>query len=193
MQVDAIAPATSIHRPARAQSQGFPPFREYGDFLSPHNARVPASTPIAAALPARPKFEALQSGRDIEADLALHAQWLQRDRIVGATDQHVAADADPDRRAALGAGIIAGEIAGSQSGDRRIHAPGQRRFPGDAKIDADLADGGDVAVVRHAIDPKHATEIGDGTDHETDAGAAAAFEHADLDPLDRLLRMGAGK
>lgn len=38
-------------------------------------------------LPARPKFEAFQSGRDIEADLALHAQRLQRDRIAGAADQ----------------------------------------------------------------------------------------------------------
>ena len=38
-------------------------------------------------LPARPKFEAFQPGRDIETDLALHAERLQRDRIAGAADQ----------------------------------------------------------------------------------------------------------
>ena len=44
----------------------------------------------------------------------------------------------------------------------------------------------------HAIDPQHATEIGDRTDDEADAGAATAFQNADLHPLHRLLRVGAG-
>ena len=60
----------------------------------------------------------------------------------------VAADADAERRAALRAGIIAGEIAGPEPRHRRIHAPGQRRFLGDAEIETDLADGRDVAVFR---------------------------------------------
>ena len=72
----------------------------------------PRFTHPTACSPARAKFQALQPGRDVEADLALHAERLQRDRIVGAADQHVAADADANRRAALRAGVIAGEIAG---------------------------------------------------------------------------------
>src|SRR4249920_2783402 len=37
-------------------------------------------------LPSRPEFQAFQSGGDAEADLALHAQRLQRDRIRRAAD-----------------------------------------------------------------------------------------------------------
>ena len=147
----------------------------------------------AAGYLSRPKFQAFQPGGDAEADLALQAERLQRDRIVGAADQHVAADADADRRAALRAGVIAGEIAGPEPRHRRVHAPGQRRFLGDAEIDADLADGRDIAVLRHAVDAQHAAEIGHGADDEADAGAAAAFEDADLHALHRLLRMGAGE
>jgi len=40
---------------------------------------------------------------------------------------------------------------------------------------------------------QHATEIGHGTDNETDAGAAAAFQNADLYALHRRLRAGAGE
>src|SRR6266480_4543705 len=144
-------------------------------------------------LPPRSKFQAFQAGRDAEADLALDAEWLQRDRIRRAADQHVAADPDADRRAALRAGVIAREIAGPEPRHRRVHAPGQRRFLGDAEIEADLADGRDIAVFRHALDAQHATEIGHRTDDEADAGAAAAFQDADLDALHRLLCMGAGE
>src|ERR1041385_8185409 len=86
-----------------------------------------------AALTARTQFQALESGGDGNADLALHAERLQRDRIVGAADQYVAADADAERRAALRAGVVAGQIAQPQSVHRREHAPGQRRFLGDAE------------------------------------------------------------
>src|SRR3954452_4431973 len=55
-----------------------------------------------------PEFQALEAGRDVEADLALQAERLERDRIVGAADQHVAADTDAERRAALRARVIAG-------------------------------------------------------------------------------------
>ena len=55
----------------------------------------------------------------------------------------------------------------------------------------DFADGGDVAILRHAVGAQHAAEIGHGADDEADAGAAAAFENADLHAL-RLLRAGAG-
>jgi hypothetical protein len=47
-----------------------------------------------------------------------------------------------------------------------------------------------VAVFRRAVRAQHATEIGHGTDHKTDAGSAAAFQNADLHALHRLLRGG---
>src|ERR1700722_3377152 len=137
-------------------------------------------------LASRTQFQAFKSGGDVQTNLALQAQRLQRDRIIGAADQHVAAGADADRGATLRASIIAGEIAGSQAPDGGKHAPGKRGFLGDAEIDADLADGRDVTVFRHAVDAQHAAEIGDRADDEADAGPAAAFEHTNLDAF-RLL------
>ena len=72
------------------------------------------------------------------------------------------------------------EIARPELRDRREHAPGQRRFLGDAEIETDLADGRDIEVVGPAVGAQHAAEIGHGADDEADAGAAAAFQHADL-------------
>ena len=60
----------------------------------------------------RPEFQALQPGGDADADLSLQAQRLQRDRIRGTAHQHVAADADAERRAALRAGLISGNVTG---------------------------------------------------------------------------------
>src|SRR6185437_774159 len=104
-----------------------------------------------------------------------------------------AANADTNRGAALRAGIVSGEIARPKPRHRCIDAPGERRFVGDAEIDAHLADGCDVTIVRRAIDTEHAAEIGDGTHHEADACAAAAFKDTYLDPLHGLLRMRAGE
>src|SRR5258705_1925261 len=109
-------------------------------------------------LSSRPQFQAFQPGRDADADLALHAKRLQRDRIVRSADQRVAADADTERRAALRAGIVAGKVARSKPRHRRKHAPGQHRLLGDAEIESDLADGRDIAVFRHALGAQHAAE-----------------------------------
>src|SRR6478752_8101558 len=98
-------------------------------------------------LTARAQFQALEAGGDVEADLALHAERLQRDRIVGAADQHIAAEADTDRGAALRTGVGAGEVARSEPVYRREHTPGECRFLGDAEVEADLANGRDVTVV----------------------------------------------
>src|SRR5215216_2829198 len=72
---------------------------------------VAALIRATAALTPRPQFQAFQSGSNADADLALHAQGLQRDRIGGAADQHIAADADAEGRTALRADVIAGEVA----------------------------------------------------------------------------------
>src|ERR1700687_458588 len=146
-----------------------------------------------ASLPSWAQFQAFQPGRNAEADLALHAERLQCDRIVRSADQHVAAGSDPDRRAALRTGIIAGEIARAEPRHRCKHPPGERRFLGDAEIEADLADGRNVAVLRHALGAQHAAEVGHGAHDEGDACSAATFDDADLHALHRLLRIGAGK
>ena len=91
-----------------------------------------------------------------------------------------------DRRA----DVVAGKATRPEPRDRREHAPGQRRFLGDAEVESDFPDGGDVAILRHPVGAQHAAEIGDGADDKTDAGAAAAFQHADLHTL-HLLRVGA--
>ena len=86
-------------------------------------------------------------------------------------------------------GIIAGEIAGAKPRDRSVNAPGQSGFLCDAEVDAYLANGGDVAIFRHARNTQHAAQIGYRTHDEADAGAAAAFQNANLYPL---LRGGRG-
>ena len=74
-------------------------------------------------LTSRTEFQAFQTGGDVDADLALHAERLKRDGIVGAADQNVAADADTERGAALGTGISAGEIARRQLRDGCENTP----------------------------------------------------------------------
>src|SRR4051812_1562938 len=128
----------------------------------------------------RAEFQALEAGGDVEADLALHAERLERDRIVGAADQHVAAETDTDRGAALRTGVVAGEVARAEPVHRREHAPRQSRLLCDADIQTDLADRRNVTVVRQTIDAQHATEMGHRSHDEAHAGAAAAFEHAHL-------------
>src|ERR1700722_15002555 len=63
-------------------------------------------TGVQTPLASRPKFQAFQPGRYTEADLALHADRLQRDRIVRAAYQRIAPDPDANRRASLSAGVI---------------------------------------------------------------------------------------
>src|SRR5215470_4289030 len=150
-----------------------------------------ALPPTKVSLTARTQFQALQTRGDGDTNLALHAERLQRDRIVGAADQHITANPDAECRAALGAGIIAGEIAGPEPVHWREHAPGQRGLLRDAEVEAHFTDGGDIEVVGLAGGAEHAAEIGHGADDEADAGAAAAFQHADLHLS--LLRGGRGK
>src|SRR3981189_1938192 len=90
-----------------------------------------AMTGREPSLPCRMQFQTFQSGRDADAALAMHAQRLQRDAIVGSADQHIAADTDTERGTALCAGIRAGEVTRPEPRHRREHAPGQRRFLGD--------------------------------------------------------------
>src|SRR5712671_4236286 len=78
----------------------------------------PARANGAEKLTSRPQFQALQSGGEADAD------------------QHVAADADAERGAALRTGVRAAEIARPEPRHRRVDAPGQRGFLGNTEIEA---------------------------------------------------------
>jgi hypothetical protein len=63
-----------------------------------------------------------EATRNIETSGAFDADWLQRDRIVGATHQHIGADPDPNRSACGCTSISAGQRSWRQGdcwGDNR--------------------------------------------------------------------------
>src|SRR5438874_11298535 len=80
------------------------------------------------------------AGRDVEPGIAFDADRLQRDRAVGAADQHIGPDPYPHRGAAGGADIIAVERARRQIGGRREYRPHQNAALGIADIEAELVD-----------------------------------------------------
>jgi hypothetical protein len=94
--------------------------RRIGSASKPRPRRAGAARQPGKTLPSRPKFQACQPGRDTQTDLPLHAERLQRDRIRRAAHQHIAAEPDAERRAALRAGIIAREIARPEPRHRRV-------------------------------------------------------------------------
>ena len=75
-------------------------------------AMVPVMPRMAE--PDRLQFDIGDSGRDVQAGLALHADRLQRVGILRTADQEVAAETDADRRIGADAAVIAGEFAASK-------------------------------------------------------------------------------
>src|SRR6478735_9690300 len=77
-------------RGASATKQSIFPARRCGLLRGAcHRARIRATRWLSMTgerplLASRPEFQALESGGDVDADLALQAERLQRDRIVGA-------------------------------------------------------------------------------------------------------------
>src|SRR5438046_2212614 len=123
-------------------------------------------------------------------DLALSAEGLQRDRIVGAAAQRVGAGPDADRRAGADTAVIAGEVAGPDFTDRREHPPGEERLLGEAEVHAELANHSAIAGENAQVRAEHALELLHGPDDEAGRAQPAAFENAGLDT--RLGRRGAG-
>ena len=56
-----------------------------------------------------------ETAREIETGAAFNADWLQRDRILGAANQHVGADPDPKRNACGRASVGAGQRSGTSA------------------------------------------------------------------------------
>lgn len=108
------------------------------------------------------------------ANLALHTQRLQRNGVVRTTNQHISADAEANGGAGVGAGIFAGEVALREPRHRCKHVPGERGFLCNTDVETHFLDNRDITIFRHPLDAQHASEIGDGSHDEADAGPAAA-------------------
>ena len=96
------------------------------------------------------QFEARDAGGNAQAGLTLHADRLQRDRVVRAADQRIGADADADRGAGGRADIVAGEVAAAETAGRREHRPCHRDLLVDADVEADAPHGGVIGLARAA-------------------------------------------
>ena len=75
-----------------------------------------------------------------EAGLALQAQRLQRDRIVGAADQQVGADADTRRGVGAHTAEMTGKRTAANPMARRVHDPRETGFRGCAQIETEALD-----------------------------------------------------
>src|SRR5690606_37756741 len=86
-------------------------------------------------------------GGHVEAELAGNAHRLQMDRSGSAADEHIGADTGAERRFGSRALVEASERAMVIAGSRRKHCPDQPAPRGEAQIDAELADGPDIALL----------------------------------------------
>src|SRR6516225_6861324 len=86
------------------------------------------------------------AGGDIETGIAFDAERLQRDRLVGAADQHIRADSDDRRRARGDAAKGSGERAGCRRGGWCKYRPNQHTASRKADIDAKLVDRPDIVL-----------------------------------------------
>src|ERR1700722_9376069 len=107
---------------------------------------MPVMVPAARAGPIRLQLDIGDAGRDVQPGLTLHADRLQRVGILWAADQKVATTADAHRGVGTDPTIIAGEIAASEPAARRVDRPGKPGLFGDAEIEAETADGGDIGI-----------------------------------------------
>ena len=126
-----------------------------------------------------------------EAGLTLQAQRLQRDRIVGAADQQVGADADTRRGVGAHTAEMTGKRTAANPMARRVHDPRETGFRGGAQIETEALDVRNVRLRRRTgVAAEHTLHFGGRADHVTDIGAAMAFENAGLNLLGLSARDG---
>src|SRR6516162_11389533 len=104
------------------------------------------SAAVARSLRLIAQADRSDAGRDVEAGIAFDADRLQRDRVVGAADQHIGAGPDPDSGAAGGADIVAVQRTRSQIGSRREYRPNQHAALRIADIDTEFVDGAGIEL-----------------------------------------------
>jgi len=81
--------------------------RRIGAQLQPQPRRPPCACAVLARL--KRQAHRCETTRNIETGAAFDADWLQRDRIAGATHQHIGADPNPKRSACGSASVRAGQ------------------------------------------------------------------------------------
>src|SRR3984893_18022898 len=107
---------------------------------SPAPARPRASVTAPGRLRLVAQTDRSDAGSDVQPSIAFEADRLQRDRAVGAANQHIGSGPHPHGGAAGGADIIAVERTGPRIGGRREHRPHQNAALRIADIDAKLVD-----------------------------------------------------
>src|SRR4029077_5212678 len=128
------------------------------------------------------------AGSDVEPGITFDADRLQRDRAVGAANQHIGAGPYPDGGAAGGADIIAVERTGSQIGGRREHRPHQNTALGIADIDAELVDGAGIVFRTSRPGRQGAAEPLGRAEYEAPAAGDIAGQRSDPYTALRLSR-----
>src|SRR5438067_13805941 len=97
-------------------------------------------------------------GCDVETAVAFEADRLQRNRAVGAADQHIGAGADPNRSASARADVIPRQRSRCEAAARREDAPNQHAALGIADIDAEFVDRAAI-VLRRASCPRKGAAV----------------------------------
>src|SRR5262249_3340968 len=122
------------------------------------------------------------AGGDVEPSIALAAERLQRDRAVGAADQHISARPDPDGGAAGGPDVVAAQRAGRQIGGWREDPPNQYAALRIADIDAKLVDGAGIKLGMARRGRKSAKQRLRGAEDKNPAAGDSAGQPADPPP-----------
>src|SRR5688572_13818700 len=105
------------------------------------------------------KIEFRDSDRDADADIAFAGERLQRDRVTRTADQQVAADAEPKRDAARGAGVTAADIARIEATVLGQYRPDQHTAGAEIRVKADARNMRVIAVRTADIRCEHATRV----------------------------------
>src|SRR6202022_3316856 len=151
----------------RLEQRGPAPARPRASVTAPGRLRLVAQTDRSDA------------GSDVQPGIAFDADRLQRDRAVGAANQHIGSGTHPHGGAAGGADIIAVERTGSQIGGRGEHRPHQNAALGIADIDAELVDGAGIVFRTSRPGRQGAAEALRRAEHEAPAAGDISGQRSD--------------
>src|SRR5260221_2545021 len=126
--------------------------------------------------PHRLQFDIGDTSGDVQPGLSLRAARLQRAEILRTATQECAAATDADRRVGADAAVIAGEIAASNPGGRRVDRPAQPGLVGDAEVEPEATDGRQIWFGTTALALEHTFQAGGRANDESDILAAFALQ-----------------
>src|SRR5258708_21334654 len=126
--------------------------------------------------PHRLKFDSGDTSGDVQPGVARQADGLQRGKILRTANQEMAAATDADRRVGADAAVIAGEIAASNPGGRRVDRPAQPGLVGDAEVEPEATDGRQIWFGTTALALEHTFQAGGRANDEADILSAFALQ-----------------